>query len=100
MYGRTISWPNSLEGSTISLSNSLLTTPGQNLTAGSTCGTLKNLKEEVTKDFVHDVSCPAGASGRYVQIRKAGQDLTIIEVEVYIATAGPILEASIILIII
>ena len=92
MYGRTVGSRNLLEGITVSVSNTALTTLGQALPPGVTCGTLKDLSEELTMDFIHPVACPPDTKGRYVQLMKSKRLLRIAEVETYIQTEGKLCQ--------
>ena len=88
LYERTLSYPNYLENTTVSISDTPLTTQDQPLPLGTECRTLINLQEEITKDFVQSVKCPPGASGRYMQVMKGGEFLVVVEIEVYVSTSG------------
>ena len=91
MYGRTLNDINRLDGVTVSISDAALITKGQSLPTGTVCGTINDPREEVTKNFIYPLECPANAKGRYVQLQRNQETVTVMEVEVYIPTIGKVI---------
>ena len=58
------------------------------LPAGTTCGILTNTQDDVTKNFIYPLECPANTNGRYVQLQRNQHYFTVMEIEVYIPTTG------------
>ena len=88
LYERTTAFPNSMENSIVSVSDTPLTPTAPALPQGTECGRLQNLQMEVTKDFIHSIKCSPAARGRYVQVWRNGEFFVLTEVEIYVQTDG------------